>query len=67
MEPTLQRSILDLRAGMDDTESSAFEADLRSALSLPPDQHERALGLVVRSWTSRRELADAPDVPSWLR
>ena len=67
MDPTLQRSILDLRAGMDDAERVAFEGDLRAALSLPPDQHERALGLVVRSWTSRRELAEAPDVPSWLR
>jgi len=67
MDPTLQRAILDLRSGMDDTDRAAFEGDLRAALSLPADQHDRALGLVVRSWTSRRELAEAPDVPSWLR
>ena len=67
MEPTLQSAILDLRAGMDEDDRLAFEADLRVALSLPAEQHDRALGLVVRSWTSRRELQKAPDAPNWLR
>lgn len=67
MEPTLERAILELRAGMDETDRAAFETDLRAALSLPVEQHDRALGLVVRSWTSRQELQEVPDVPSWLR
>ncbi len=67
MEPTLERSILDLRAGMDDADHARFEADLRAALSLPPEQRDRALELVVRSWRSRQELQAAPDAPNWLR
>ena len=43
MEPTLERAILELRAGMDETDRAAFETDLRAALSLPVEQHDRAL------------------------
>ena len=67
MDQTLQRAILDLRAGMDEPNQVAFEADLRAALSLAPEQRDRALELVVRSWTSRQELQAAPDMPSWFR
>jgi len=67
MEPTLERAILELRAGMGEDDRANFETDLRTALSLPVEQHDRALGFVVRSWTSRQELQEAPDAPNWLR
>ncbi|WP_421121135.1 hypothetical protein ACE2AJ_07620 [Aquihabitans daechungensis] len=67
MEPMLESAILDLRAGMGERDRAHFEDDIRTALSLPAEQHDRALGFVVRSWTSRQELQDAPDAPNWLR
>ena len=67
MDQTLQRTILDLRASLDDDGQAGFEADLRAALSLAPERRDAALELVVRSWQSRRELQAAPDSPSWLR
>lgn len=67
MDPTLERAILDLRAGLDADGQAAFETDLRIALSLPAEQRDTALGRVVRSWESRLELQAAPEVPSWLR
>ena len=67
MAPTLERAILELRAGMAETDRVAFETDLRATRSLPREPHDRALGLVVRSWTSRQELQEVPEAPSWLR
>jgi hypothetical protein len=66
VDPETERAILDLRAGLDEAGQVAFEADLRAALSLPADRRDRALGLVVRSWESRRELQQAPQGAPWL-
>jgi hypothetical protein len=66
MEPTLERAILDLRAQMEEGDAAAFESDLRAALSLDVDRRDRALEVVVRSWTSRQELQGAPEAPSWF-
>lgn len=66
MDPITERAILDLRTGMDETERAAFETDLRAAFSLPAERRDGALEVVIRSWRSRRELAAAPEAPSWF-
>ncbi len=63
----MERAILDLRAELDQAGRDALEADLRAAFSLPPERRDGAIEVVVRSWTSRRELDAAPATPSWLR
>ena len=62
----MEAAILDLRSGMDEDERAAFETDLRAAFSLPPERRDDATRVVVRSWTSRRELKAAPEAPSWF-
>ncbi len=66
MDPITERAILDLRSGMDEDERTAFETDLRAAFSLAPERRDGALDVVIRSWTSRRELKAAPEAPSWF-
>jgi hypothetical protein len=66
MDPTLERAILELRADMDEGDAAAFESDLRAALAIEPPKRDKALEVVVRSWTSRRELQGAPEAPSWF-
>lgn len=66
VNPETERAILDLRSGMDEAERAAFETDLRAAFSVPADRRDSAIDVVVRSWTSRRELKEAPEAPSWF-
>jgi hypothetical protein len=67
MDPTLERAILELRAVMEEADAAAFESDLRAALSLDAGRRDRALEVVVRSWSTRLDRQRAPEVPSWFR
>jgi hypothetical protein len=65
MDPRLQRAILDLRDELDAADHDAFEADIRTAFSLPSQRREPAVEVVLRSWRSRQELQAAP-AASWF-
>ncbi|MGN6695652.1 MAG: hypothetical protein ACTHN0_15855 [Aquihabitans sp.] len=67
MDKEMERTILGLRDELDDEGKAGFEADLRIAFGLPPEQRDRALERVIRSWESRRELQATPGSLPWLR